>query len=415
MKALIDGDIVTYRCGFASQHVRYHFDGQRFESYAGLREFCDEAGFDIKEIEVEREIEVEPMSHALANVKSVISTILGQTGATEHAVFLSTGDNWRGKVATIKKYKGNRDNATKPVHYDAIWEYLQTLHPTYITSSIEADDAMAMCQTNKTVIASLDKDMLQVPGLHYNWVTDTRSIVGPPVGMFKLYMQVLTGDSTDNIPGIYGIGPVKARKIIVEPNYADEEFLLAVCKDHWREYLMERADWGEWKDDMFHYVPWYQDTPISRSVGEIVNEVLTLLTVGGAEAYAALQGSGEEVPLPGAKEREATRASRAVPLMARGRHSAPPEEEQGEVRLRNGEVDVRGASDSETVHPGLDTGVEAGEDVHRDQGQVHCTGSEEDVADNRTAPGEGHPNVTGEGQQDQQEQSDEVLNVVRET
>lgn len=372
MKALIDGDIVTYRSGFASQHVRYIAYGNRFENHAELRAFCEEAGKDVRDIEVERELEVEPVSHALANVKSIINTICDQVDATDYEVFLSTGDNFRGKVATIKKYKGNREDATRPEHYNAIWQYLTLNHPTVITESIEADDAMAMCQTNKTVICSLDKDMLQVPGLHYNWVQDSKISVSPTVGLFKLYQQVLTGDSTDNIPGIYGVGPVKARKIIVEPNYADEEYLFAVCKDHWREYLAERADWGEWKDNLFYYTPWYQDTPIGRSVEEIVNEVRTLLTVGGEEAYAALQISGEQVPLPSEKERQAYRAANSVPLVARGRHSSPPEESEGAVRVRVGEDNVRGTSDSETVHTGPDTGRV---DVHRDQRPVHGAGS----------------------------------------
>ena len=415
MLALIDGDIVTYRSGFAAQHVRYYFDGQRFENHAELRAYCDENGIDLKDIEVERELEVEPVSHALANVKSIISTICDVVGATDYEVFLSTGDNWRGKVATIKKYKGNRDDATKPEHYNDIWQYLTLNHPTVITESIEADDAMAMCQTNKTVICSLDKDMLQVPGLHYNWVKDSKIVVSPEVGLFKLYQQVLTGDSTDNIPGIRGIGPIKARKIIVEPNTADEEFLFAVCKDHWRDYLAERADWGEWKDDLFHYTPWYQDTPIGRSVEEIVHEVLTLLTVGGDEAYAALQIEGEEIPLPSEKERKAYRSTRTVPFVAGSGHRSPPVEGEGTVRVREREAIVRGTSDSEGVHPGLHTGVEASEDIHRGQGPVHGTGPEEDVADNRAAPGEGHPNVTCEGQYDFEEQSDEILDVVQET
>lgn len=415
MKALLDGDIITYRSGFAAQHVRYHFDGQRFESHAALREFCNEAGFDLKDIEVERELEVEPVSHALANVKSIVSTILEVTGATDHAVFLSTGDNWRGKVATIKKYKGNRDDAVKPVHYDAIWEYLQAYHPTYVTSSIEADDAMAMCQTRNTVICSLDKDMLQVPGLHYNWVQDSRIAVSPAVGLFKLYQQVLTGDSTDNIPGIRGIGPIKARRIIVEPNTADEEFLFAVCVDHWRDYLATGPDWV-WnyisQKEVF-YFPWFDpENAMSASVHDIVNEVRTLLTVGGDEAYAALQSEGEEIPLPSEKERKAYRSTRTVPFVAGSGHRSPPEEGEGTVRVRDREADVRGASDSETVHTGPDTGE--GADVHRDQGPVHGAGSEEDVADNRAEPTPRHSDVACEGQYDFEEQSDEVLDVVRE-
>lgn len=398
MKALLDGDIITYRCGFAAEHMRYIWNGVRYESYADYREDVMAHGFDVKDTnaDVEKELELEPVSHALANVKSVVSTIVETVGASEYCVFLSTGTNFRGDIATIKEYKANRKDARKPTHYDAIHEYMMDRFECYKTESIEADDAMALCQTNKTVICSLDKDMLQVPGLHYNWVKDSKIAVSPYVGQRKLWQQVLTGDSTDNIPGIYGLGPVKARQII---NPLSAEALFPECVALWHEYLLTNDEFRHDNDQPLEgwwYLPWWgSDQEMFATTEGIVMEVLQLLTVGGRQAYAALQSKGEEIPLPSEKEREKSWTARSVPLVAGGRHRTSPEESEGAVRVRGGEADVRGTSDSETVHPGPDTGE--GADVHRDQGPVHGTGSEEDVADNRAAPAPRHQDVACEG------------------
>jgi len=373
MRALLDGDIITYRSGFAAQHMRYIYDGVEFENYSKLRDFLGSVGMEMKEVqdEIERKLDVEPVENALANVKSIVRTILDEVDANDYTIFLSTGYNFRGDIATIRKYKGNRDGAAKPEHYDAIHEYLLNHYNTVRTESIEADDAMAMCQTNKTVICSLDKDMLQVPGFHYNWVNDEKLFVNASIGMQKLFMQVLTGDSTDNIPGIYGIGPVKAHRITRVP----DEDLWDVCIDAWRTYL-PNADWCDHyneRTDTAFYRHWNDLADCGYLVPEIVEEVYNLLLVGGDKAYAALQESGEEVPLPSEKEREKAWATRALPELAGGGRSSCPEESEGEVRVRDGEASVRGTGAGEDVHTGPDTGD--GADVHRDQGQVHCAGS----------------------------------------
>lgn len=67
-----------------------------------------------------------------------------------------------------------------------------------------------------TVIVTLDKDLDQVAGWHYNFVTKKRYWVTPEEGKYFFYQQVLTGDRIDNIPGLPKVGPVKAKKILGE-------------------------------------------------------------------------------------------------------------------------------------------------------------------------------------------------------
>ena len=98
---------------------------------------------------------------------------------------------------------------------------------------MEADDLLAIWQTeNPGVIVSVDKDMLQVKGLHFNirdwkyqWVTEDEAD-------YLLMKQVLTGDSVDNIKGLAGIGPVKADACLKDVPYGKR---LDAVKKLWKE------------------------------------------------------------------------------------------------------------------------------------------------------------------------------------
>jgi hypothetical protein len=76
-------------------------------------------------------------------------------------------------------------------------------------------------------MVSLDKDIDQVAGWHYNFVKKTGYYVTEAEGLFKLYHQILTGDTADNIIGIKGVGPVKANKILEDS--ADEYDMYCRC------------------------------------------------------------------------------------------------------------------------------------------------------------------------------------------
>lgn len=327
-KALIDGDILVYRSGFAAEHSHYLLVDREqgvpvkeFDSYADFRAYTKDNPDWEKEYDVDSYRTVEEVSHALANVKSTVAKILDATDCNEYVVFLSSGFNFRKNIATLLEYKGNRKDARKPEHYDAIHNYLKEYYGAITLTSIESDDALAMCQTKDTVICSIDKDLLQVPGFHYDWVGDYKTLISPDVGLKKLYMQVLTGDSTDNIPGIRGIGPVKARKIITDTYEligSDEHELHQACCVHWNKFLETNPFDGMYEPEtgLFHYQHWDGTASTHKTAADIVNEVRSLLTVGGRQAYAALQESGEQIPLPSEKERKEVRTPRPVPLVA---------------------------------------------------------------------------------------------------
>jgi hypothetical protein len=58
--------------------------------------------------------------------------------------------------------------------------------------------------TEPCVIVSLDKDLHTIPGLHFNFVTNTFSEVTEQQGWINFYTQLIMGDRADNIPGYDG-------------------------------------------------------------------------------------------------------------------------------------------------------------------------------------------------------------------
>lgn len=180
MIVLIDGDPPVYSCGFAAND--------------------------------------DPVEHALHNMKQLINKICEATQADEYKIYLTGKNNYRNDM--VDYYKANRDSSHKPLHYEALRNYLVEVHDAEVVDGMEADDALGIAQYQsyirgvETCIATIDKDLLMIPGKHYNWNKDVLHEVDEFKGIEFFYTQLLTGDKVDNIKGIHGIGPKKAEKIL---------------------------------------------------------------------------------------------------------------------------------------------------------------------------------------------------------
>lgn len=191
MRALIDGDIIVYR-GAAS--------AQEDEQWV-----------------------------ALSRADQMVQDILADTGADSYTVFLTGSGNFRRELTPT--YKANRPDE-RPTHWQAVREFLVTHHKAIMCNGWEADDQMGAEQDkvgHTTVICSIDKDLFQIPGKHYNFVKKEARTVTPWEGIKHLYLQSLIGDRSDNIIGVQGIGPVKAERALAE--LETEEELYQKCRE----------------------------------------------------------------------------------------------------------------------------------------------------------------------------------------
>jgi DNA polymerase-1 len=119
------------------------------------------------------------------------------------------------------QYKLPRTTTRKPLALKPIRDYLAKKYDAKIKYSLEADDVLGILATHpkidadkKKVIVSSDKDLLQIPGRHFNPKTGAKRMISGEVADRHFYLQVLTGDTTDNYPGCPGIGVKRAPALL---------------------------------------------------------------------------------------------------------------------------------------------------------------------------------------------------------
>lgn len=179
--ALIDADILVYRIGFATQAED---ESQAIRTMAGFLE--DLVLFDLP-------------------------------NAQRWELFLTGKSNFRYEYAVTAEYKGNRKGSEKPTHYHLLREYLVSSWDALVVEGMEADDMLAIKATelgDDSIIVTLDKDLDQVSGWHYNFVKKNKYYVSKDEGLLNFYKQFLIGDAVDNIKGAKGIGEKKAHKLL---------------------------------------------------------------------------------------------------------------------------------------------------------------------------------------------------------
>lgn len=201
MIALIDADLVAFRCAASAEN-----DGEHI---------------------------------AYLRADKLMQDIITQTDADQYVAYLSGKENFRKEINP--QYKANRKDMVLPTFLNQTREFLKNEWNVIVTEGYEADDALGCAQTEETVICSLDKDMLMIPGKHFSWAISGPGWTKDPIfrdvsyidGIKHFYKQMLIGDVADNIKGVDGVGKVKAAKLI--DHLATEEEMFKVVFDLYTE------------------------------------------------------------------------------------------------------------------------------------------------------------------------------------
>jgi len=224
MKLLIDADYLVYNSGFAGEHNFYAVcdEEDKITRYADKKaataHVADMGGH------LWHRQELEPLENVLHSCKKQINNMIAKTAkytktkedALDVEVFLTGSGNYRERVATIAPYKGNRDPRHKPVYMRQVRQYLLDVWNAKNICGIEADDEVSILQSadpSETCVGGIDKDLLQVPGLHYVPKKGFKNI-SERSGVLRLYWQILAGDTTDNIKGCFRVGTTGALGIV---------------------------------------------------------------------------------------------------------------------------------------------------------------------------------------------------------
>lgn len=184
-KVLVDGDIVAYRAAYSSD------DGNEIDTQTKIDKLID----------------------------WIVRNCCYSSEVEDFEVYLTGDGNFRYDIATSYPYKGNRSAREKPKYLGYARWYLQDNYSAILSSDEEADDLIGIASSVEgpsCVVASIDKDMLQLPCYHFNFRTNVWQQVSEFEGLSFFYEQILTGDRADNIIGLHRVGPVKAKKILAE-------------------------------------------------------------------------------------------------------------------------------------------------------------------------------------------------------
>lgn len=226
--ALIDGDWILYAAGFAGQRNElvcpHAFASETFKTLTEIRNAHKELYGDKPVPPVYSRFKLDPEEHFYHSAKCMIENncqkIAEKFNEEVKPVVLIDGDgNYRCRLATIKQYKGQRGVHAKPLMFNNIRSYLLDAWDAEVVYDQESDDEMAIRQTainaslNSSIIVSVDKDMLQVPGWHLN-PNKGFKLIKRREGLERLYVQAIQGDPVDNIGGAYKYGAKKARAAI---------------------------------------------------------------------------------------------------------------------------------------------------------------------------------------------------------
>ena len=235
---LVDGDIVVYSVAHACESRYYEVQdpdiglSNVYRSKTAVRSAIP--GFDTRELVPIITCAGERAAEDIT--RRCFRSWQDKTDKREVVVYLTNRDincNFRKKL--YPEYKRNREGLVKPRLYEFMRYLLMKKYGAEVVSGYEADDALGIAQNEKTIIVSKDKDLLQVPGLHYN-ITKSTITKSTKIGGLKLWRdkagkarlighgfkffcaQMLLGDPVDNIKGIHRCGPVATFKYLSKCN-----------------------------------------------------------------------------------------------------------------------------------------------------------------------------------------------------
>lgn len=230
--ALVDGDILVYELSWAAEAFWKYQHAEKNEEV-----LCPP-----------------PFEVVMEMIERRIPEIIAEAGCSEAEMCFSSSTNFRDFIAFTFPYKDGR--GVKPFHYKNTTAVLKSMYKYYQQDGLEADDLMGllMSKSDKYVCTTRDKDLRQVPGMHYGWEANKQPSFGPrrfdewgeiwihqrPSGKVIhgggekfFFTQLLTGDSVDTVPGIPNCGPVKAFKLVDPCNNPAEA--LEVCKEEYKK------------------------------------------------------------------------------------------------------------------------------------------------------------------------------------
>ena len=205
------------------------------------------------------------------NLKDRLSEIEAFVFADERSLYIKAKGNYRNNI--YPDYKANRKG--KELDPDVS----ERLSDAYVYAreelggigfdGLEADDLVCIDAyttmqdpDTKGVICAIDKDMLQIPGVHFNFDKQLLLEQSEDAADLFYWSQCIIGDGADNVPGIRGLGEAKTSKIMANSKLGSRHKIVAdqyqkkfgaAWQDYFSQYCTSlwlcrdfEQSWDEW-------------------------------------------------------------------------------------------------------------------------------------------------------------------------
>lgn len=223
---------------------------------------------------------------------SIIRALLAATNAERYmGVFSSKEKTFRHELYKYAEYKGNRP--PKPEWF-VFWEPMIVEYMTnqwkFVTASwMEADDVVAAVSLTAAkegwtpIICTPDKDLKQIPGLHFDYKHMDNQVfdIDENSADLEFWLSMLTGDSSDNVKALPGLGPVKAKAVLkdllkassIERSHVVKQKYLEAFGDYYGSIIFdetlialmmvqpEHPCWEAARQEMETWEIWMHDVP----------------------------------------------------------------------------------------------------------------------------------------------------------
>ena len=196
-------------------------------------------------------------THAVYGTVIMLERLLKQCEPALLAVAMDSGkQTFRREL--YPEYKAHRPEAPPDLRHQLVRveQVLAALSvPIFVQPGVEADDLIASMVAEarrrglRVVIVSADKDLMPLVGADVVlWDTMRDKVWGPPEVVERFGVQVsqlrdllaLTGDSSDNIPGVPSVGPKTAQQLLAD--YGDVAGIYANLAQIKRQKLRETLE-----------------------------------------------------------------------------------------------------------------------------------------------------------------------------
>ena len=204
-------------------------------------------------IDIDGMVHAAQYNHTVEEAKRIldgmITGALAWIDAEKYHVACKGKGNFRKQLSPEYKYHRNRDSALEG-ELAQLLTYAEEVWGAVPAHNFEADDLICCWRWYyehakggwTPIMVSNDKDMLTISGWHFNYRKTEYQFVSEADSLYNFANQLIQGDSSDNIPGIPGLGPKKAAEILAG---VPPEQLLDVVKQEYQKHYGTR-----WKEEM---------------------------------------------------------------------------------------------------------------------------------------------------------------------